>query len=204
MATLAKGLAVLGAFDKDRPAMSCRRRREATGCRAPRRAAFCARSPNSVMSSRPAGSSRCRPAFSSSASPISPRRTGSSKAAPLMRQLSEQFQESCSAAILAGYRDRLCRAHSRPAASCRYRWRSGRGCRRSTPRWAARSLAFSMTPNCGGGFARCASIALYAFDHHRCSGAVRSGSRRPRAGFLDHRRRTRARPALDRGADRGP
>ena len=52
MATLAKGLAVLGAFDKQRPAMTLSEAALAAGCRGPRatHAAYACRS--SAMSSR--------------------------------------------------------------------------------------------------------------------------------------------------------
>ena len=124
------------------------------------------------------------------------------KAPPLMRQLSEQLRIPARRRSFRIPRSSMSPA-SPPAASCRYRWRSGRGCRRSTPHWAARSLAFSMTPNSGGGFARSASIPIRlrpSSMFRRCT----TGSAKTARRVSDHRRRTGARTARDRGADRGP
>ena len=121
----------------------------------------------------------------------------------LMRQLSEQFHEFCSAAILQGteivYVARVparrimsvdaCGRHAAAGVSYRARAHSARLSRRSRAVAAAEVVAHR---------------GLHAVDHHRHAGPVRSGPRRPRAGFLDRRRRARARSARDRGAGDRP
>ncbi len=101
MATLAKGLAVLGAFDKERPAMTL----VASGARRPALSRATARrilrtlaelgyvAQNGREFSLSSGILKLGFAYLATQNWIE-------QAAPLMRQLSEQFQESCSAAIL--------------------------------------------------------------------------------------------------------
>jgi IclR family pca regulon transcriptional regulator len=100
MATLAKGLAVLGAFDKDRPAMSLSQAAEATGVsRATARRILRTLAELGYVEqtgrqfSLSAGILKLGFAYLATQNWID-------KASPLMRQLSEQFQESCSAGIL--------------------------------------------------------------------------------------------------------
>ena len=79
MATLAKGLAVLGTFNKERPTMTLSQAALAAGLSRGRRDAFCARSLSLVTSNRPDGSLRCLRASSNLALLISRRRIGSSR-----------------------------------------------------------------------------------------------------------------------------
>ncbi len=102
MATLAKGLAVLGTFDKARPTMTLSQAAQATGLsRATARRilrtltelGYIARNGRQFSLS----SSILKLGFSYLAT-----QNWIEQAAPLMRQLSEHFHESCSAAILEG------------------------------------------------------------------------------------------------------
>jgi IclR family transcriptional regulator, pca regulon regulatory protein len=102
MATLAKGLAVLGTFDKARPTMTLSQAAQATGLsRATARRilrtltelGYVAQSGRQFSLS----SSILKLGFTYLAT-----QNWIEQATPLMRQLSEHFQESCSAAILEG------------------------------------------------------------------------------------------------------
>ncbi len=102
MATLAKGLAVLGTFDKARPTMTLSQAAQATGLsRATARRilrtltelGYVAQSGRQFSLS----SSILKLGFTYLAT-----QNWIEQATPLMRQLSEQFHESCSAAILEG------------------------------------------------------------------------------------------------------
>jgi IclR family pca regulon transcriptional regulator len=102
MATLAKGLAVLGAFDKQRPVMTLSQAAQATGLsRATARRilrtlaelGYVAQSGREFSLSF--GILKLGFAYLATQNWIE-------QAAPLMRQLSEQFHESCSAALLEG------------------------------------------------------------------------------------------------------
>jgi IclR family pca regulon transcriptional regulator len=102
MATLAKGLAVLGAFDKQRPAMTLSQAAFAAGLsRATARrilrtlTALGYVAQNGREFSLSSGILKLGFAYLATQNWIE-------QAAPLMRQLSEQFHESCSAAILEG------------------------------------------------------------------------------------------------------
>jgi IclR family transcriptional regulator, pca regulon regulatory protein len=102
MATLAKGLAVLGSFDKKRPAMTLSQAAQATGLsRATARrvlrtlAALGYVEHSGRQFSLSSGILKLGFAYLATQNWIE-------QATPLMRQLSEQFHESCSAAILQG------------------------------------------------------------------------------------------------------
>jgi len=102
MATLAKGLAVLGSFDKQRPAMTLSQAAAANGLsRATARrilrtlAELGYVAQNGREFSLSSGILKLGFAYLATQSWIE-------QAAPLMRRLSEQFHESCSAAILEG------------------------------------------------------------------------------------------------------
>jgi len=102
MATLAKGLAVLGSFDKQRPAMTLSQAARATGVSraTARRILRTLTELGYVVQegrqfSLSPGILRLGFAYLATQNWIE-------QAAPLMRQLSEQFHESCSAAILEG------------------------------------------------------------------------------------------------------
>jgi IclR family transcriptional regulator, pca regulon regulatory protein len=102
MATLAKGLAVLGSFDKLRPAMTLSQAAQATGLsRATARrilrtlTALGYVEQSGRQFSLSSGILKLGYAYLATQNWIE-------QATPLMRQLSEQFHESCSAAILQG------------------------------------------------------------------------------------------------------
>jgi IclR family transcriptional regulator, pca regulon regulatory protein len=102
MATLAKGLAVLGSFDKQRPAMTLSQAAQATGVSraTARRILRTLTELGYVVQegrqfSLSSGILKLGFAYLATQNWIE-------QAAPLMRQLSEQFHESCSAAILKG------------------------------------------------------------------------------------------------------
>jgi IclR family pca regulon transcriptional regulator len=102
MVTLAKGLAVLGLFDKQRPAMTLSQAAQATGVSraTARRILRTLTELGYVMQqgrqfSLSSGILKLGFAYLATQNWIE-------QAAPLMRQLSEQFHESCSAAILEG------------------------------------------------------------------------------------------------------
>jgi IclR family pca regulon transcriptional regulator len=102
MVTLAKGLAVLGSFDKQRPAMTLSQAAQATGVSraTARRILRTLTELGYVMQqgrqfSLSSGILKLGFAYLATQNWIE-------QAAPLMRQLSEQFHESCSAAILEG------------------------------------------------------------------------------------------------------
>jgi IclR family pca regulon transcriptional regulator len=102
MATLAKGLALLGAFDKQRPAMTLSEAAKVTGfSRATARrilrtlAELGYVAQNGRAFSLSSGILRLGFAYLATQNWIE-------QASPLMRQLSEEFHESCSAAILEG------------------------------------------------------------------------------------------------------
>jgi len=102
MATLAKGLAVLGLFDKQRPAMTLSQAAEAAGLsRATARrilrtlAGLGYVTQNGRQFSLSSGILKLGFAYLATQNWIE-------QAAPLLRQLSEQFHESCSAATLEG------------------------------------------------------------------------------------------------------
>jgi len=102
MATLAKGLAVLGEFGKDRPTMSLSQAAQATGLsRATARRILRTLTELGYVEQRgrqfslSSGILKLGFAYLATQNWIE-------HATPLMRQLSEQFQESCSAAILEG------------------------------------------------------------------------------------------------------
>jgi len=102
MATLAKGLAVLGSFDKQRPAMTLSQAAQATGVSraTARRILRTLTELGYVVQegrqfSLSFGILKLGFAYLATQNWIE-------QAAPLMRQLSEQFHESCSAAILKG------------------------------------------------------------------------------------------------------
>ncbi len=102
MATLAKGLAVLSAFDKQRPVMTLSQAAQATGfSRATARrilrtlAELGYVAQNGREFSLSSGILKLGFAYLATQNWIE-------QATPLMRQLSEQFHESCSAAILEG------------------------------------------------------------------------------------------------------
>ena len=111
MATLAKGLAVLGSFDKQRPVDdACRRRRRRPGFPAPPRGAFCARwrelgyvAQNGREFSLSSGILKLGFAYLATQNWIE-------QATPLMRQLSEQFHEFVLGGDSGRHRDRLCGA----------------------------------------------------------------------------------------------
>ena len=204
MATLAKGLAVLGTFDKaaadddvvaggagDRPVARDRAAHPAHAHR------------SSAMSSRTGGSSRCRPRILKLGFAYLATQNWIEQAAPLMRQLSEQFHESCSRRFCRAARSSMSRAFRR-AASCRSTLAVG-------TRLPAFHTALGTDParlSRRSGSLAPAEIAahrgLHAVDDHRHPGAVRPRARGSRAGILHRRRRARTRPARDRGADRRP
>jgi len=102
MATLAKGLAVLGAFDKRRPIMTLSQAAQATGVsRATARRILRTLSElgyvvqNGREFSLSSGILKLGFAYLATQNWVE-------QATPLLRQLSEQFHESCSAAILEG------------------------------------------------------------------------------------------------------
>jgi len=102
MATLAKGLAVLGAFDKQRPSMTLSQAAQAAGLtRATARrilrtlTALGYVDQSGRQFSLSSGILKLGYAYLATQNWIE-------QATPLMRQLSEQFHESCSAAILEG------------------------------------------------------------------------------------------------------
>jgi IclR family pca regulon transcriptional regulator len=102
MVTLAKGLAVLGSFDKQQPAMTLSQAAQATGVSraTARRILRTLTELGYVMQqgrqfSLSSGILKLGFAYLATQNWIE-------QAAPLMRQLSEQFHESCSAAILEG------------------------------------------------------------------------------------------------------
>jgi IclR family transcriptional regulator, pca regulon regulatory protein len=102
MTTLAKGLAVLGSFDKQRPAMTLSQAAQVTGMsRAAARRIL--RTLNALGYVE-----QCGRQFSLSSGILKlgyaylATQNWIEQATPLMRQLSEQFHESCSAAILQG------------------------------------------------------------------------------------------------------
>jgi IclR family transcriptional regulator, pca regulon regulatory protein len=102
MATLAKGLAVLGTFDKERPAMTLSQAAQAAGLsRATARRILRTLSAlgyvvkNGREFSLSSGILKLGFAYLATQNWIE-------QATPLMRQLSEQFHESCSTAILEG------------------------------------------------------------------------------------------------------
>jgi len=102
MVTLAKGLAVLGSFDKQRPAMTLSQAAQATGVSraTARRILRTLTELGYVVQqgrqfSLSSGILKLGFAYLATQNWIE-------QAAPLMRQLSEQFHESCSAAILEG------------------------------------------------------------------------------------------------------
>ena len=127
IATLAKGLAVLGAFGRQRPAMTL-----SEVCRAEWSNVF------PVPRILDFGF-----AYLSTQSWID-------RALPLMREVSERLGESCSAAILQGMISSMSRA-CRRGASCRRRFRSAAGCRPFTQPWDESCSDFSMKPKSGGG-----------------------------------------------------
>ncbi len=102
MATLAKGLAVLGTFDKARPTMTLSQAAQATGLsRATARRILRTLTELGYVAHNgrqfSLSSSILKLGFSYLAT-----QNWIEQAAPLMRQLSEHFHESCSAAILEG------------------------------------------------------------------------------------------------------
>jgi len=102
MATLAKGLAVLGSFGKQRPAMTLSQAAQATGLsRATARRILRTLAELGYVAQNgrefSLSSGILKLGFSYLAT-----QNWIEQAAPLMRQLSEQFHESCSAAILEG------------------------------------------------------------------------------------------------------
>jgi DNA-binding IclR family transcriptional regulator len=121
------------------------------------------------------------------------------RAQPLMKDLSERLHESCSASILQGteivyvarvptrrIRSATLSLGSRLPAFHTSMGRVQLGCLHDAGNLAAAPLGPART--------------LYAVDHCRSSGAVRPCARRSRPGLRHRRRRTRARLAFDRGA----
>ena len=102
MATLAKGLAVLGTFDKARPTMTLSQAAQATGLSR----ATARRILRTLSELGYVAQSGRQFALSSSILKLGfaylATQNWIEQATPLMRQLSEQFHESCSAAILEG------------------------------------------------------------------------------------------------------
>ena len=203
MNTLAKGLAVLSAFGKQRPAMTLSDAAAVAGLsRATARRVLrtLAQLGYVVQDGR---------AFS-----LTPRvlelgfaylsgQDWIDRALPMMKELSEQFGEILLRLDPAGQSRSSMSPACRPGASCQPRWRSAAGCRRFTPRSAAPSSAISTARNLAP-----AAVddhrSLYALYDHRHAGAVRSRLRRPRAGIsivdeeLERGLRSIAVPVLDR------
>ena len=202
MATLAKGLAVLGCFGKQRPAMTLSEAAlaanvsRATARRILRTLAELgyveqhgrqfSLSPNILQLGF---------AYLATQSWID-------RAVPLMKDLSERVRESCSAAILQGteivYVARVPTKRIMSVAAS----------------VGSRLPAFhTAMGRVQLGFLDAAEIwrrlksrphrADDAEHHHRPAGAVRAHPRRSRAGVLDRGRGARARPARDRRSDRG-
>ena len=201
MATLAKGLAVLGSFDKQRPAMTLSQAAQATGLsRATARrilrtlAELGYVAQNGREFSLSSGILKLGFAYLATQNWIE-------QATPLMRQLSEQFHEFVLGGDPGGNRDRLRRAFSGAAHHV------GDACGRH----AAAGLPYLAGTDPArlsrrGGALAAADVAarrgLHAIDDHRHAGAVRARAGGPRAGILHRRRGARTRPALDRGAGR--
>ena len=203
MTTLAKGLAVLGAFGRQRPTMTLS---EAAAVADLSRAT--ARRVLRTLSQLGYVEQDGR-TFS-----LSPRildlgfaylsaQSWIDRALPLMRELSERLGESCSAAILQGtdivYVARVpARRIMSAALSVGSRlpaFHTSLGRVQLGFLDDSRDLAAAeVAPHRG----------LHAPDHHRPAGAVRPHPRRPRAGLLHRRRGTGARAALARRADARP
>ena len=203
MTTLAKGLAVLGAFgraaaDHD-PVGSGRGRRPVARDRAARAAH--ARRARLCRAGRPA-------VLAVAAHPRARLRLSVDAELDRPRAAADEGAERAARRILlgrdpAGQRHRLCRAHAgaphhvggavgrQPAAGVphRARARPARLSRRGRDLAAAEVAAHR---------------GLHAAHHHRPAGAVRPHPRRPRAGLFHRRRGARARPARARRADPRP
>ena len=201
--TLAKGLAVLGAFGRQRPTMTLSQAARSPICRAPPRGACCAPSPCSAIVEQQGRTFSLSPQILDLGFAYLSTQSWIDRALPLMRELSERLGESCSAAILQGndivY---VARVPARRIMSASlsvgsrlpaFHTALGRDAVRLSRR--GRDLAPAEVA---------AHRSLHAVDHHRSAGAVRSHPRRPRAGLLHRRRRARARLARARRAGHRP
>ena len=201
--TLAKGLAVLESFGAERPAMTLSqvaqalRLSRATARRILRTLAELGYvTQNGRSFSLSSGILKLGFAYLATQNWIE-------QAMPLMRQLGEQFHESCSAAILDG--TEIVYVARFPAQRIMS----------VTLAVGTRLPAFHTSlGRIQLGFLDEAELwrrikslqhrRLHALDHHRHAGFVRSGPRGSCAGFFDRRRRAGTRAALDRGAGRAP
>ena len=202
MATLAKGLAVLGCFGRQRPTMTLSEAALAAGVsRATARRILRTLAELGYVDQHGRQFS-LSPNILQLGFAYLATQSWIDRAVPLMKDLSERVGKSCSASILQGIEIVLWRA-CRPSASCRWRRRWGAACRPSIPPWAVFSSAFSTTPRFGAGSNRSAS-SRYPEHHHRPAGAVRAHPRRSRPGFsivdeeLERGLRAIAVPIVDR------
>ena len=156
MATLAKGLAVLGSFDKQRPAMTLSQAAQATGVsRATvRRILRTLTELGYVVQegrqfSLSSGILKLGFAYLATQNWIE-------QAAPLMRQLGESSANPARRQFSRERRLSTSRAY-RPAASCRWRLRSERDCQPFIRRWGESNSALLTTQSFGGVCDRCVS-----------------------------------------------
>ena len=181
MATLAKGLALLGAFDKQRPAMTLSEAAKVTGfSRATARrilrtlAELGYVAQNGRAFSLSSGILRLGFAYLATQNWIE-------QDSPLMRQLSEEFHESCSAAILEG---------TEIVYVARY------------PARRIMSVTLAVGTRLPAFHTSLGRVQLGFLDDGELWCRLRTGARGPRARIFHRRRGTGARPALDCGADR--
>ena len=201
MATLAKGLAVLGTFNKERPTMTLSQAALAAGLSR----ATARRILRTLTELGYVEQSGRQFALSSGILKLGfaylATQNWIEQAAPLMRQLSEQFHESCSAAILQGteivYVARIPASRIMSVALAV-------GTRLPAFYTALGRIQLGFLDDAEL-WRRLRALRLDALTpsyNHRRPGAVRSGARRSCARIFDRRRGTRARPALDRRAGR--
>ena len=201
MATLAKGLAVLGCFGKERPAMTLSEAAVAANVsRATARRILRTLAELGYVEQHGRQFS-LSPNILQLGFAYLATQSWIDRAAPLMKELSERGTNPVRPRSCRGPISSMWRA-SRPGGSCRWRRRWGAACRRSIPPWAASSSVSSTRPRSAP-----AQIGAHRADDpehdHRPAGAVRPHPRRSRAGVLDRRRGARARAARDRGPDHG-
>ena len=199
MATLAKGLAVLGTFDKAHPAMTLSQAAQATGLSraTARRILRTLTELGYVLQSGrqfslSSGILKLGFAYLATQNWIE-------QASPLMRQLSEQFHESCSAAILQATEIvYVARFPARRIMSVTL----AVGTRLPAFHTSLGRVQLGFLDD-GELWCRLRSLRIeaYALDHHRRASALRTGARGPRTGLFHCRRGTGTRLALDRGAD---
>ena len=157
MTTLAKGLTVLAAFGRQRPAMTLSEAADVAWPLARDGAAHAAH----ARAARLRGAERAAFTLTSRVLELGfaylSAQNWIDQAPPLMKDLSERLQRVLLGGDSAGNRDRLCRAHSRRAASCRRRLRSARGLPAFHTSLGRVQLGFLDDRNSGAGCARFAS-----------------------------------------------